>query len=138
MYEDYLEDFIYKTIAKMAKKLGKLTGKKEKPDKDVQEPDNTPNTSDKDSQIVPKPNTDSLDENKEVLAIEDDSDKTIASQDANNTPAQETNETVESAPKQSMETSLASLHFHFSMFFIWSLVTIINIPTLLTWAHNFK
>nr|XP_022917205.1 GPI inositol-deacylase [Onthophagus taurus] len=30
------------------------------------------------------------------------------------------------------------LFFHFTMFSLWFLVTCINIPTTLTWAHNFK
>lgn len=139
MYEDYLEDFIYKTIAKMAKKFGRMTRKKEEFDKkSEEEPENTASTSNNDLQILPKSNPKSPIESKEILAIEDNSDESITPQDSNNAPLSEANETVESAPKQSMEMSLASLHFHFSMFFIWCLVAIINIPTLLTWAHNFK
>lgn len=31
-----------------------------------------------------------------------------------------------------------SLFFHSSMFFIWFTVMVLNIPAVLTWAHNFK
>lgn len=30
------------------------------------------------------------------------------------------------------------IFFHSSMFFIWAFITVLNIPAVLTWAHNFK
>jgi uncharacterized membrane protein YfbV (UPF0208 family) len=31
-----------------------------------------------------------------------------------------------------------AMFFHATLFLLWSLVTIINVPSVLTWAHNFK
>ncbi|XP_060536701.1 GPI inositol-deacylase isoform X2 [Cylas formicarius] len=35
------------------------------------------------------------------------------------------------------EQSYSPIFFHTALFFIWALVTILNIPSVLTWAHNF-
>lgn len=31
-----------------------------------------------------------------------------------------------------------AIHFHFTLFLLWFLVTLINIPVVLTWARNFQ
>ncbi|CAG9863163.1 unnamed protein product [Phyllotreta striolata] len=37
-----------------------------------------------------------------------------------------------------LSTSYNSIFFHSTIFFLWVIVTVINIPAVLTWAHNFK
>lgn len=43
-------------------------------------------------------------------------------------------------PEESSQLSTAynAIYFHSSLFFLWCIVTAINIPAVLTWAHNFK
>lgn len=47
-----------------------------------------------------------------------------------------TEETIQQVPERF--TAHNSIFFHSSIFFIWTLVTIINLPTVLIWAHNSK
>ncbi|KAJ8975495.1 hypothetical protein NQ317_016371 [Molorchus minor] len=37
-----------------------------------------------------------------------------------------------------LSSSYNSIFFHSTLFFIWFLIAIINVPAVLTWAHNFK
>lgn len=35
-------------------------------------------------------------------------------------------------------TGYTEIFFHSSIFFIWCMVTILNLPAVITWAHNFQ
>lgn len=37
-----------------------------------------------------------------------------------------------------LSSSYNAIFFHSTIFFLWCIVTIINIPAVLTWAHNFR
>ncbi|XP_057660044.1 GPI inositol-deacylase isoform X1 [Diorhabda carinulata] len=37
-----------------------------------------------------------------------------------------------------LSTAYHAIYFHSSLFFLWCIVTAINLPAVLTWAHNFK
>lgn len=41
----------------------------------------------------------------------------------------------ETEERVSLDTSI---FFHFTLFLIWSLVTALCVPSVLTWAHNFR
>ncbi|CAH0564162.1 unnamed protein product [Brassicogethes aeneus] len=47
------------------------------------------------------------------------------------------NET-ERSNRQIKFTAHNTIFFHSSIFFIWTLLTLVNVPIVLTWAHNFK
>ncbi|KAJ8935241.1 hypothetical protein NQ314_012916 [Rhamnusium bicolor] len=54
---------------------------------------------------------------------------------------EEQSENNEEKPKKSeneLSNSYNSIFFHSTLFFIWCIITVINIPAVLTWAHNFK
>lgn len=124
-----MEDFVYKTIAKVAKKIGKINIDKSDDNKSEKEA-----TTSKTEEIEPKINEDIADESKIVPVIEEVKEKNNKEEESkeNDTKKKRKNSKIDS------EAVLNSLHFHFCMFFIWAMVTILNIPTLLTWAHNFK
>lgn len=44
---------------------------------------------------------------------------------------------VEKQEKESAQLDTA-IFFHFTLFLLWSLVAALSIPSVLTWAHNFK
>lgn len=63
----------------------------------------------------------------------------------NNENVSESNRSADVQTEQSTSDSFIEeitenneLYFHFTLFCLWFLVTCINIPTVLTWAHNFK
>lgn len=47
-------------------------------------------------------------------------------------------ESNERRPLKDLTETNNAIFFHSSIFFIWVFVTILNIPAVLTWAHNFK
>lgn len=40
--------------------------------------------------------------------------------------------------RDEIATANNSLFFHSTLFFLWCIITLINLPAALTWAHNFK
>ncbi|KAJ8946172.1 hypothetical protein NQ318_004425 [Aromia moschata] len=52
----------------------------------------------------------------------------------------ESKEHYENKPKEVNELSHCynSIFFHTTLFFIWCIIALINVPAVLTWAHNFK
>lgn len=188
MYEDYLEDLVYKTIAKVAKKLrGKKSEKTEESEKekksegDAVEGEKLPAIDDgvsselvktsTDLELVKKEKLDNVQgkQSKKQKAIANDEKsvgdtntdtiivKTKGSLNSDLVEIKEPGDPVKqlNGIKESQETvketavsekekkryedfSLNPLHFHFAMFFLWCLVTLLNIPALLTWAHNYK
>lgn len=187
MYEDYLEDLVYKTIAKVAKKLrGKnleKTGETEnekKSENDAVEGEKLEEIEDSASSELVKTSTEvetvekekvsnvkekqskkqkSIQNNKKCFGDTTDTIivKTKGSLNSDlvevkeredsvkeSNEIKESKETVketaarEKEKKRSEDFSLNPLHFHFAMFFLWCLVTLLNVPALLTWAHNYK
>lgn len=57
-----------------------------------------------------------------------------------NTDSDEKKEdSVSEKSKNTKETSLdTAIFFHFTVFILWLLVTALCIPSVLTWAHNFR
>lgn len=47
-------------------------------------------------------------------------------------------ESNERRPLKDLTETNNAIFFHSSIFFIWVFVTVLNIPAVLTWAHNFK
>lgn len=79
----------------------------------------------------------------------DESEKLIATEDSKEGSSSEVENISESDNIQSNgnQESIKSwfeilendeIFFHFTIFLLWSIVTFINIPVVLTWAHNYK
>ncbi|XP_068631701.1 GPI inositol-deacylase [Battus philenor] len=135
MYEDYLEDYVYRLMAKIGSKICRLF-KSRKTDDQIEI--NTTNPNSQESTNNP-------------LAVENSNENTLQIDDkkSNTKELLENNDNVASQCESNKETSgvmhmnninedLNKLNFHMMMFLLWLLVTIINTPALLTWARNFK
>ncbi|CAG9093674.1 unnamed protein product [Plutella xylostella] len=97
-------------------------------------------------------NKDTVKENKDTDKDNEIKDKELKSEETQALVAvsdSETRQEVESKEESKksrrrrksdheMDEELSNLHFHTMMFFLWMVVTLINVPCLLTWARNFK
>lgn len=48
------------------------------------------------------------------------------------------NESSQEPKKNRDNSNHSEIHFHFTLFLMWLLVAALNIPSVLTWAHNFQ
>lgn len=48
------------------------------------------------------------------------------------------NESSQELEKKRDNSNHSEIHFHFTLFLMWLLVAALNIPSVLTWAHNFQ
>lgn len=143
MYEEYLEDYVYKIMAKVAARFCRMFKSKKKQ-----------NVNETETSLVHKDSAD-------VKAIEQNTDDSknvndVAQIDDKNTPkpnavTQENKEHENKTNKEAderkcnktdkdneVDEELNNLNFHMMMFFMWMCVTLVNVPALLTWARNFK
>lgn len=141
MYEDYLEDYVYKLMAKIGSRICRLFISKRNDNKNV------PTSVSSDSRAVTKSvvsaeNDDMKSNNntnkhsrhdKDVLGCSSNMIKNESVKFKNKHRKGETDDQVIEIDKD-----LNGLNFHMMMFFLWLVVAIVNIPALLTWARNFK
>lgn len=87
-------------------------------------------------------NVDGEDENR--IDVDSESNKTESGSDDVEIEASETNreESSKEVPMEKEEKAATSLDtaifFHFTLFLLWSLVAGLCIPSVLTWAQNFR
>lgn len=193
MYEDYLEDYVYKLMAKVAARfcrifrrrrrgepqntetnevLGELTNTEvnevrgELPSaEEVRAIEATNGSGDSenirgsvalktkpkskctlnvgDSTSVVKEATTAIDEEATNSSTQENTAETEAlvptSEVENN--ALEAKEDKPGDPKRAPSEEIddcEDLHFHMMMFYLWMVVTLVNVPVLITWARNFK
>ncbi|CAK1547233.1 unnamed protein product [Leptosia nina] len=125
MYEEYLEDYIYKLMAKIGSKVCRLFKKKQEV---------------KGKSSLKENNSVTNDSNKQH-----DSEKTNNDEDKHNDSSKAIEKTEcqnETSPDgvedDKVDEDLNNINFHMMLFFMWMCVTLVNIPALLTWARNFK
>lgn len=159
MYEEYLEDYVYRLMAKVASKMCRMfVSKKTNKANETQALVVKDSTNQSDVKAIEnkkdKPNetdkTDSIRKDTEINENINKNEGAVAKSDADT----ETEDTVPSDIRKSevtdsencdtkkqgddIDEQLNNLNFHMMMFFLWMTVTIVNIPALLTWARNFK
>lgn len=79
-----------------------------------------------------KPETQQPKENK-TLAVEESSENSKSEEEKNK------NEEIAASTEQKNDEVLdTAIFFHFTIFLLWLLVAGLCIPSVLTWAHNFK
>lgn len=154
MYEEYLEDYVYKLVAKIASRMCYMFKSKKR-------------TSEEETSLVPKTSTSnesisegnkSIEDSKDTVEnINDDKkDDTTANTidgkevavvktaknkkkaDLNDRKCSASSDRKTSDAKSDVDDDLNNLNFHVMMFFLWLCVTLVNVPVLLTWARNFK
>lgn len=145
MYEEYLEDYVYKLMAKVAARLCRIFKSKKKR-----------NINETETSLVPKdsldlkaiePNAYDNKINNEVAQIDKKDDKQKPNDVTQHEDKKQDNEINKEAGEQKcniinkdgdVDDDLNNLNFHMMMFFMWMCVTLVNVPALLTWARNFK
>lgn len=140
MYEEYLEDYFYKLMAKIASRVcrflninsnnrrSKITQIRNVSKFNLSTDLTENNRSNEDNH-----HEDLIEDVKENTNIESNSDTTKEPvvenkcDDGNRTKSDD-----------SVDEELNKLNFHMMLFFMWLCVTLVNVPALLTWARNFK
>ncbi|KAJ2945874.1 hypothetical protein O0L34_g4777 [Tuta absoluta] len=162
MYEEYLEDYVYKLMAKVGAKMCKMFKKQRSadtasetslvPKEGSSETTDLIAIEDKDNKTKDIVTVDDKDIRKEDVKpstsneaiVSKDEQKTdesstsneaIVKKDENKKPGRKCNERRNSG---GLDDDLNSLNFHMMMFLLWVCVTLVNLPALLTWARNFK
>lgn len=142
MYEEYLEDYVYKIMAKLASKVCRMFN-------------STRNKHEKsETNLISKALSDAKESNlrsKEIDEIEGndkDSTNNVGQDGSSNTDCAlvSANKESERKPKEDsikgeskdLDEDFNSINFHMMLFFMWITVTLVNVPALLTWARNFK
>ncbi|XP_037872633.1 GPI inositol-deacylase [Bombyx mori] len=142
MYEEYLEDYVYKIMAKLASKVCRMFN-------------STRNKYEKsETNLISKALSDAKESNlrsKEIDEIEGndkDSTNNVGQDGSSNTDCAlvSANKESERKPKEGsikgeskdLDEDFNSINFHMMLFFMWITVTLVNVPALLTWARNFK
>ncbi|CAB3224247.1 unnamed protein product [Arctia plantaginis] len=167
MYEDYLEDYVYKLMAKIASKVCRMFKKKQSSEEaknSLIERDSI-ETSSQSINEDQKCNSDrekikpiEVSQNKDVVAgtaadtkentkdtqYLENRDITVGSNSdgiANEKKSEQSSKRKESNNSENnldMHEGLNNLNFHMMLFFMWLTVTLVNMPALLTWARNFR
>ncbi|XP_075973637.1 GPI inositol-deacylase [Anticarsia gemmatalis] len=164
MYEEYLEDYVYKLMAKVAARVCRMFKSKKTQEAEtslVKAGSSTELSSQKDNEEIKSTN------DKNVKSIEGSKDNKIVPVDdlknekkentdcnklvpvENNTEVKEVTSEKPRGRKNSrkrnsqgadsdVDEDLNNLNFHMMMFFMWVVVTLVNVPALLTWARNFS
>lgn len=141
MYEDFLEEFVYNTAKEIAMKLfGRFTRRKrmkQMPDPVAQallDHEKELLATEESSSAVPE--ADQTEEQKSESELNKLLKETIAKQkSAKDTKNQE--ELKQRQEYESIKEGLSPLHFHFTLFLFLVLLTLMNLPSAITWAKNF-
>lgn len=149
MYEDYLEEFIYKTAKEIAKKIfGRSSGlhseNSEKTKENKTEDENTENKNeDKEEDTVAE--EDELANNKEENIEESPEEAELnrllkEAMDRQKKLKEEQDLELQTARAEydSIHKGLSHLNFHLPLFFLLIILTILNIPSAITWAKNYS
>lgn len=67
-----------------------------------------------------------------------DNENKIARENTNNKIENIENKTEEKQDCHGNSIDHSEMHFHFSLFLLWFVVAALNVPSVLTWAHNFQ
>jgi hypothetical protein len=127
MYEDYLENFVFKTAEAVAMKLfGRV---KHVSPPQVEESD------------IKNNEEESNDKNNEVEEKEDEEDSNEPSEQtsgaANQLSEIDKNEKQARADYEAINGGLSEINFHFPLFLLLLVITCLSVPSVVTWARNF-
>lgn len=140
MYEEYLEDYFFKLLAKFASRICRISKPVYKPNEIQSRIPQNP--------INEKPNN--IETNTDVLHVSYKRKQSVKKShgtkisnseisDSKKFNIQKCHKNTENINNEvDIDEDLNYLHFHMMMFFLWLVVTLVNVPVLLTWARNFK
>lgn len=142
MYEDYLEEFVFKTAKLIAEKLFGRARRRREPEPEPQNDEAEDEANIETPQDAIEVHRTSI-PNEEVTEDEDEADlERLIHESIDRYREQEEKQRKEKetarAEYDNVVEGLSSLHFHLSLFFLLLIVTILNIPTVITWAKNYS
>lgn len=135
-YEDYLEEFVFKTAKMIARKL---FGRRTEEPEESEEPNASEEVATQNEEenhiedIVPsedEPLNPEDEELKRLLKEAIDSQKKLLEE--KKSKSKEERQEYDAIPE-----GLSSLNFHMTIFLLLCIITILNIPSTLSWAKNF-
>lgn len=149
MYEDYLESFVFKTAKLIAMKL---FGKERKSRRNgEQKPEETENEQSED-----EPKKDDLNANEEKTLVKSNSQENLENNEENEKEEEvgkmlddlmvkqqeekssnEKSQDTSRVEYESLTEGLDEINFHFALFFLLIVITLIAIPSSITWAKNY-
>ena len=163
MYEDYLENFVFKTAKFIAKKLfgrvrrsrkeqtSETEQKDEKSDKETNDNSNTKENESK----VSKEN-DLIDNTEQKALVKSDSQSILEKSDEDKSTEEiekmleelmtkqreeklknEKNQGFSRVEYDSLTEGLDEINFHLPLFFLLVVITILGLPSVVTWAKNY-
>ncbi|CAH0723349.1 unnamed protein product, partial [Brenthis ino] len=142
MYEEYLEDYVYKMMSKIASRMCRMfKSKKESETKSnikYKQDSSQITTSEKPKAIENKVLSKDKDTDKKDEIETTDESKSLISRNNSEEKEEQTECNEKKAETLNIDKDLNNINFHMMMFFLWVVVTVVNIPPLLTWARNFK
>lgn len=140
MYEDYLEDYVYKLMAKITSRICRfLNIKSNKVNRSRRiKKSNLSTDITEDSLETPKDSDLASQENVSIENITETAKPELISDTAKEPEIEKCDESNEKKSDDSVDEELNKLNFHMMLFFMWLSVTLVNVPALLTWARNFK
>lgn len=127
MYEDYLENFVFKTARVIAKKLFG----KEKKHQDSAEaiPETKEEQTNKEEE---KPN---LEESEQMMSEKLDE---VLLKQKEEKAKQEKEQALARAEYDSITDGLSDINFHLPLFFLLLVITILSVPSVISWAKNYQ
>lgn len=154
MYEDYLEEFIFKTAKEIAKKLfGRSSGRNSENSDNAKGED----TAKESSSIAEDETTDNKNSDKaemadkEVIPVKEENIEESSEEAELNKLLKEAMERQEQLKKDqdlelktaraeydSIHQGLSHINFHLPLFFLLIILTLLNIPSAITWAKNYN
>lgn len=153
MYEDYLEEFVFKTAKLIAEKL---FGRQRRQEPEQEEAADAAPTVDRDepnietpldAQVVARrPNGEApADDDEGVGESESDDEEEIDRMLRESLVRYKEQEEKTRAEKQvarkeydSIQEGLSAINFHLSLCFLLLITTLLNLPTVITWAKNYS
>ncbi|XP_053607259.1 GPI inositol-deacylase [Plodia interpunctella] len=153
MYEEYLEDYVYKLMAKVASRICRIFKSKKTVSNKVSESSPIIPSSEEASEEIKaivdnKENDEKRGEIKQIKdSTDEDIDKSSIKSAAIINPEQGDGDSIQKRDEsddkknectEDIDEDLNNLNFHIMMFFLWVTVTVVNLPVLMTWARNFK
>ncbi|KAG6445358.1 hypothetical protein O3G_MSEX003858 [Manduca sexta] len=147
MYEEYLEDYVYNKIVKFASRMCCLLVRSRRSPREDNKASGT-NTTSEDKPTL-EDNPDSVtDPTSDTLSKGEDETKAIQRADGNDNGGGDNSDNIRtdcdndrnvaSENDEELKEQLNSLNYHMLLFLLWLMVTIINLPALITWARNFN
>lgn len=140
MYEEYLEDYVYRLASKVASRICRIfKSKTEKKPETQAELQNEENSS-KEVTSLEKPKA--IENKTPPNNITETESKNSSGSSTSNllqeNITEKSNKECNAIKTEHIDEDLNNINFHVMMFFLWMIVTLVNVPALLTWARNFK